>query len=496
MTYSSFFASARLMALLAVLFCWTVAPVTSGAQIPDEFAYEGYLEWSQSPANGSFDFRFSLFDRVTGGTQIGQTLDQTLSVTDGVFATTLDFGDVFDGTRLYLEIQARRTGLGSFITLTPRMQILPVPYAVQARALTLPFSGSTDATGAAIEVSNSAYGGDGFGIPYVGRRGVHVGQAGVDGVIVERVGESSEQIPDEERLNGFEVWGAQDYGLYVGHANTGVRIMDASTGMYIQEVYGTGVNVAEAGTYGFRAGYAEAVGVEVFEVGEPRRTLHAGDQNGVRIWGVEGNGVGIGYAGQYGVYINEAGTGIRIDEAYGDGIYVGAAGGYAANLHGKVRISGNLYVDGTVSKGGGSFQIDHPLDPENKYLYHSFVESPDMMNVYNGNIMLNEKGEAEVVLPDYFETLNRDFRYQLTAVGAPGPGLFIAEKVDDNRFTIAGGTPGMEVSWQITGVRQDPYAELHRIQVEVDKPAAERGTYLHPDAYGQPSTVPEPAFQP
>jgi hypothetical protein len=148
--------------------------------------------------------------------------------------------------------------------------------------------------------------------------------------------------------------------------------------------------------------------------------------------------------------------------------------------------SGNVTVTGTVSKGGGSFKIDHPLDPTNKYLCHSFVESPDMMNIYNGNVILDDQGEAWVVLPEWFEALNKDFRYQLTAIGAPGPNLYIAEKVSDNRFKIAGGEPGMEVSWQVTGIRQDPFAEANRIPVEIVKPDDERGTYLHPDAYGAP----------
>jgi hypothetical protein len=145
-----------------------------------------------------------------------------------------------------------------------------------------------------------------------------------------------------------------------------------------------------------------------------------------------------------------------------------------------------LEVIGSVSKGGGSFKIDHPLDPENKYLYHSFVESPDMMNVYNGNVVLDGKGEASVQLPDYFEALNHEFRYQLTALGAPGPDLYIAEKIKDNSFKIAGGQPGMEVSWQVTGIRQDPYANEHRIPVEKDKAQDERGLYLYPDVYNQP----------
>jgi hypothetical protein len=145
--------------------------------------------------------------------------------------------------------------------------------------------------------------------------------------------------------------------------------------------------------------------------------------------------------------------------------------------------NGDVAIAGSLSKGSGTFKIDHPLDPENKYLYHSFVESPDMMNVYNGNVALDDTGVATVELPSYFEALNKDFRYQLTAIGAPGPNLYVADKISGNRFSIAGGSPGMEVSWQITGIRKDPYAEHNRIQVEVEKPAGERGGYLHPDAY-------------
>ena len=155
--------------------------------------------------------------------------------------------------------------------------------------------------------------------------------------------------------------------------------------------------------------------------------------------------------------------------------------GYAGYFDGRVHVTGNL------SKGGGSFKIDHPLDPENKYLSHSFVESPDMMNVYNGNVILDENGEAWVELPEWFETLNRDFRYQLTCIGGFAP-VYIAEKIAGNRFKIAGGKPGMEVSWQVTGIRQDPWANAHRIPVEEEKPAEERGYYLHPELYSQPKS--------
>jgi hypothetical protein len=188
--------------------------------------------------------------------------------------------------------------------------------------------------------------------------------------------------------------------------------------------------------------------------------------DGVSASGGVGSGIG-----------NRGGSGISASG--GQGID-GANDGLAGEFIGDVEILGNL------SKGGGSFKIDHPLDPENKYLYHSFVESPDMKNIYDGVVRLDSNGEAIVLLPEWFGALNRDFRYLLTAIGAPSPTLYIAQEIADNRFKIAGGTPSMKVSWQVTGTRQDAYANAHRIVVEEDKSKKERGYYLHPDVFGQP----------
>jgi hypothetical protein len=152
------------------------------------------------------------------------------------------------------------------------------------------------------------------------------------------------------------------------------------------------------------------------------------------------------------------------------------------NGSGTVFIHSNLQVDGTVSKGGGSFRIDHPLDAANKYLSHSFVESPDMMNIYNGNVVTNKQGLAVVVLPDYFEALNRDFRYQLTPIGQFAQAI-VAREINHGRFTIKTSRPGVKVSWQVTGIRHDAYADAHRIQVEEEKPIQERGKYLHPELF-------------
>lgn len=162
----------------------------------------------------------------------------------------------------------------------------------------------------------------------------------------------------------------------------------------------------------------------------------------------------------------------------GRAIYGSSIDGWAGFFNGRVKIVG------TLEKSAGSFKIDHPLDPENKYLSHSFVESPDMMNIYNGIVILDADGQATIELPDWFDALNNDFRYQLTAIGGPGPDLYIATEVVDNTFAIAGGSGGMKVSWQVTGIRDDAYARNFRIPVEEDKPAGERGSYLHPEVFG------------
>jgi hypothetical protein len=208
---------------------------------------------------------------------------------------------------------------------------------------------------------------------------------------------------------------------------------------------------------------------------------------------------GHGWDGQFGV----VGTGVT--GVYGVGCCAGQLSFYgvvgdsgqqpsAYGIHGIAGFNqdeyagyfeGNVNITGKLTKAGGSFKIDHPLDPANKYLSHSFVESPDMMNVYNGNVFTDGTGNATVTLPDWFEALNRDFRYQLTVIGAFAQAT-IAQEVTHNQFIIRTDKPSVKVSWQITGIRQDAWANANRIPVEEDKPEKERDSYLHPALFNKP----------
>jgi hypothetical protein len=163
-------------------------------------------------------------------------------------------------------------------------------------------------------------------------------------------------------------------------------------------------------------------------------------------------------------------------------------GGVALLGLGHGAVTGDWDVAGTLTKGAGAFKIDHPLDPANKYLLHSFVESPDMKNVYDGLVTLDAEGGATVELPDWWEALNGDVRYQLTPIGGPAPELHVSKTMAKNRFSIGGGAAGQEISWQVTGIRRDAYAEANRIPVELAKETKEKGRYLHPAAHGQPAS--------
>jgi hypothetical protein len=180
-------------------------------------------------------------------------------------------------------------------------------------------------------------------------------------------------------------------------------------------------------------------------------------------------------------------VGLTNNNPVGYGIYSQIYNGPVSGTKYAGYFSGNVQVVGVLSKSSGTFRIDHPQDPENKYLVHSFVESPDMMNVYNGNVVTGADGQAVVTLPTYFETLNRDFRYQLTVIGQPAQA-WVLEEIKENRFSIQTDKPNVKVSWQVTGVRQDPWAQEHPVVVEEEKKPHEKGKYLTPELYGKPET--------
>ena len=215
------------------------------------------------------------------------------------------------------------------------------------------------------------------------------------------------------------------------------------------------------------------------------RIRNAGFGAGGQTAGIRGiNDEGHGVQGQSNSHVgvegtSQTGTALFAESQSGVGVWgVSDNGPFAGFFQGDVRVTG------TLSKGGGGFTIDHPQDPENRYLHHSFVESSERKNIYNGVAVLDDNGEAAVVLPGWFEELNRDFCYQLTPLGQPAPDLHIAHEVSGGRFAIAGGVAGQRVCWQVTGVRDDAWARSHELTVEEDKAADDQGRFMHPELHG------------
>lgn len=200
---------------------------------------------------------------------------------------------------------------------------------------------------------------------------------------------------------------------------------------------------------------------------------HAGDfrtyktNNDCYTLNVETNG--LGGAGHFMINNTNSGEGAvyATTNGTGEAIYAQTFGTGVAG-----RFIGDVEIAGTLSKSAGSFIIDHPLDPENKVLRHSFIESPEMMNIYKGRAKL-ENGKLIIKLPDYFDALNHPEgrEINLTPVNGWSP-LFLEGKIKNNQFvvkTTKDGNPEQEFSWIIYAVRNDEYAKSHPIVVEEEK---------------------------
>jgi hypothetical protein len=242
-----------------------------------------------------------------------------------------------------------------------------------------------------------------------------------------------------------------------GFSGTGVDGI-CSDGTGVSGSSGTGTGVLGSSTSGTGVLGSSTSGVGVSGSSGSAPGVQGSSTSGYGVLGISGYGTGV--------------YGLRTDPA-----------GVAGFFDGGVTVANG---DLTVVNGNKPFKIDHPLDPQNKYLSHNAVESSERKNVYDGVALLDEDGEASVELPEWFEALNGDFRYQLTAVGGSAPGLHVAEELSENRFKIAGGEDGMKVCWQVTGTRKDRWAAANPFEVEQEKPEEERGRYLEPSLYDAP----------
>lgn len=277
--------------------------------------------------------------------------------------------------------------------------------------------------------------------------------------------------------DGAGVMGGSDNGPGVQGVSSSYGVVGQSVGTDYAGVFGSSDNFGVFGT--------SDAGVAVGGTSSSGYGMYGFSAQGIGVFGTStsSNGVVGTSASGFGVVGTTSGIGSAagvLGQSVSDsclaGLFIGGAG---------VAILGDLIVAGYLFKAGGGFMIDHPLDPANKYLRHSFVESPDMLNVYNGNITTDANGEATVTLPHYFSVLNQDFRYQLTVIGQFAQAI-VSQEISNNQFTIKTDQPRVKVSWQVTGIRRDSWAVANRIAVEEEKAAKDKGRYLHPELWGRP----------
>jgi len=439
------------------------------AQAPSKFNFQGIARnVSGSPLSSTpLGMRISIHDGSSTGTIVYQETHSTTTNAYGLYNVVIGNGSPSIGTLSsvpwgsgdkYIQVEVDPAG-GTTYTDLGASQLLSVPYALNAGSgAGLTGTGTTNYIPkytAAGTLGNSAI----YQTPG-GKLGI--GTTSPFGKVQINNSTDTVSLLISSTYNGSTAYGA----LRVENSSTSTT--QPVAGILATAIPSTTVNAGTAIT-----GFGGNVGVA--GQGQSNSTGTA------QVFGVSGNafsqGITVGVYGEADNYTTTvAGT------KYG--VY-GIAQNGTTNYAGY--FVGNTAVTGLLSKGGGSFKIDHPLDPENKYLYHSFVESPEMMNIYNGNITTDANGFATVTMPSYFDALNKDFRYQLTVMGTFAQAI-VKEKMSSNQFVIQTSQPNVEVSWMVTGVRHDKFADAHRIEAEVEKEQENKGKYIHPLEWNQPVT--------
>lgn len=522
-----------LASLVLGLAACLLTPSRANAQtpMPTAFTYQGRLLINGSPYSGPASVEVSLWDALSGGNQIFIPGTYDAIVTHGEFTILPDFGaDAFNGQARWIELKVTTPGQPVPITLSPRQAVIPTPYALQTRGIFVNIDQSvgigTVTPAAALDVVGNSWFphlrvaarddattpfGAFFSLdasPITGGKnwliystGSNAGE-GAGKLIIRNYTNNAQGVAiDADGNVGIGTYSPTQAKLDVVGSTTGIRVTAPDYGVYATTTSdGIAINAQGQAAPAVLGTSTSAPGVKgVSSLGNGIEGISLNSQVwtpgvfGSGPYGVKGESTALTLGrGVYGVADRGNGTGVY-GYASGGGNSIGVYGeGFGTQSKAAV-FQGKVDVVGTLTKSGGSFRIDHPLDPANKFLSHSFVESPDMMNVYNGNVTTDGAGYATITMPEWFQALNRDFRYQLTVIDTTDSNDFtqakIVRPIAGNQFTLRTSRPGTTVSWQVTGIRHDPWANANRIPVEQAKAKHEQGRYLTPREYGMPEEL-------
>jgi hypothetical protein len=175
------------------------------------------------------------------------------------------------------------------------------------------------------------------------------------------------------------------------------------------------------------------------------------------------------------------------------GIVHGVEGLIATTTNGAAGVFGEgsfpawgVFANGDVGASGTKpFHIDHPDKPATHYLNHFAMEGPRPYNVYMGKITTDSEGYATVELPDYFDSMNTNFHYNLTVIGSFAQAI-VKEEINKESFVIQTEEPNVKVSWTVMAERDDPYMQQYDRKTVEPKTGQAKGRYLQPQLYDQP----------
>ncbi|MEO0071651.1 MAG: hypothetical protein ABIK39_06175 [candidate division WOR-3 bacterium] len=432
---------------------------TDAITIPRMLSYQGKLtDTLGNPVpDGNYQLTFRLYTQETGGTPFW-TEAQTLTVKKGYFSALLGavnpIGSVPDAGVLYLSLQ-----VGVSPELSPRLRIASSAYAYLAgKADTANYAlaggdmtwvrGTPDSVLFTIHQLGIARGGSN-NMLYGSNRHTHTNLG------VSCTTGTSGQDYSYCTVTGGHDNTASGYCATVGGGQSNTASYDYATvaGGYTNTASGHMATVAGGRANTASGDYATATGY-----------LNTASGNYATVAGVYSTA-----SGNYGTATGYADTSAATSSFTTNNHSVVPSGYYnSAAFNGQTATAANQLRCGALSKASGSFTIDHPLDPYHKILNHYFIEGPEMRNIYEGSVVLDASGRAEVKLPDYFSVLNRNPHIQLTGVGTKEV-VYVAEDVKGNRFVI-GGPANAKVYWQVTGERQDVSAEATRRMMPVEQP--------------------------
>jgi len=514
--------------IVSILFI--LACTFSHAQSPEKMTFQAVIRDAGNAlvTNSTVGMQFSILQSTATGSAVYIETHSVATNANGLATVEIGLGNVVTGSfssidwangPYFIKTETDPTG-GTAYTISGTTQFLSVPYALYAKEAGNSFSGNyNDLTNQPVIPTNNnqLINGQGFitnpndadsdpnnEIQDLQISGQSLTIVGGNTITLPAGANTLDQAYDQGGAGSGRIINADageveiqnstanGIGLRATTTNSGVGILSTSTNPSnafspIQATTNS-TNTLVSAIIGSSSGGAYGVSGQIESTGTGTAGIYG---NNLRTTGGYGT-YGIGHSGVVGETNYQLGFGVygRNYDAIGPlGNAVGTYGmGYVGVWGDQTDVNGfSVYANGDFGAAGTkAFYIDHPQDPENKYLRHFSIESDEVINLYRGTVAFDSNGEAVVEMPAYFESVNTNFSYQLTPVGGYAP-LYIKEKMKDGKFVIAGGAEGLEVSWVVHAERNDPYLEQNpnKRNVEVEKEDWNKGKYLQPQLYNQ-----------